>query len=122
MTGKSGRVDDHLADVSTLAYIDEIGPGSPADRTFPSKGRMTDERSDKVGRPSGHELEWERSERRSYRIALAIALLPIPISLLISWALGSPPWRPRPRPDDGATRGALAAPERAGPRSDRGHR
>jgi hypothetical protein len=46
---------------------------------------------------SDHHAEaWERSERRtSFRIALAIAFLPIPISLLIAWALGNPPWRTR---------------------------
>jgi hypothetical protein len=47
------------------------------------------------GRPA-RETDWERSERKSVRIALAIALVPIPVSLLISWALGSPPWRARP--------------------------
>jgi hypothetical protein len=39
--------------------------------------------------------DWERSERISFRVALAIALMPIPAALLISWALGSPPWQPR---------------------------
>ncbi len=44
--------------------------------------------------------EWERSERASFRLALAIALLPIPAALLISWALGNPPWRSRPDLED----------------------
>jgi Ca2+/H+ antiporter len=45
----------------------------------------------------GHQVnELERSERMSFGIALAIALLPIPAALLISWALGNPPWRARP--------------------------
>ena len=42
-----------------------------------------------------HEVEWDRSERRSTWIALTIALMPIPVSLAISWTLGSPPWRDR---------------------------
>jgi hypothetical protein len=36
--------------------------------------------------------EWVRSEQRSFRIALVIALAPIPIALLIAWALGDLPW------------------------------
>jgi hypothetical protein len=47
------------------------------------------------GRPA-RESDWARSDRVSTRIALAVALGPIPIALLISWALRSPPWRPRP--------------------------
>jgi hypothetical protein len=49
-------------------------------------------------RKTDHEFEWDRSERRSTRIALAIALIPIPIALVISWSLGSPPWLSRPDP------------------------
>jgi hypothetical protein len=59
---------------------------------------MAPDRIDKSqGQPAG-ESAWTRSERTSTRIALAIALAPIPIALLISWAMGSPPWRPRPAP------------------------
>jgi hypothetical protein len=47
-----------------------------------------------------HAEDRERSERISFRIALAIALLPIPASLLIAWALGNPPWRTRDNRDD----------------------
>ena len=54
--------------------------------------------------------EWERSERASFRIALAIAFVPIPIALLIAWALNDPPWRPHPpRP---AHEGAKELPDR----------
>ena len=79
---------------------------------------MTDEGSDKDRRRGQHEADWERSERTSYWIALAIALVPIPVSLLISWALGSPPWRPNPWHGDGEVRDASTAPERPhrGPR------
>ena len=52
--------------------------------------------------------DWERSERISFRIALAIALMPIPAAILISWALGSPPWRPKPVP--GVPAHSVAAP------------
>jgi hypothetical protein len=58
-------------------------------------GTMTDDRIDHAGRES----EWARTERTSFWIALAIALGPIPVCLLISWALGSPPWRDRPSTD-----------------------
>jgi len=44
------------------------------------------------------DVDWARAERFSFWAALAIALGPIPLCLLISWALGSPPWRPRPAP------------------------
>ncbi len=38
-------------------------------------------------------------DRGSSWKALVIALAPIPLALLITWALGaSPPWRPRPAP------------------------
>jgi len=45
------------------------------------------------------------------RIALAITLLPIAIALLISIALGSPPWRARkaPEPDTRPVGSAAAA-------------
>jgi hypothetical protein len=48
-----------------------------------------------VGQSSGPkkpspENEWDHSERRSTWIALAIALIPIPVSLAISWALEPP--------------------------------
>jgi hypothetical protein len=49
-------------------------------------------------RKPDQETEWDRLERRSIRIALAIALMPIPVALVISWALGSPPWRDRSHP------------------------
>ncbi len=42
-----------------------------------------------------HADDLVHSERRSFRMALAIALLPIPAALLVSWLLGDPPWRPR---------------------------
>ncbi len=59
---------------------------------YPAReGHMTDNRNQQA-----READWERSERKSFWIALAIALVPIPASLLISWALGSPPWRTRP--------------------------
>ena len=53
--------------------------------------------------------DWERSERMSFRIALAIALMPIPAATLISWSLGSPPWRPKPAPK--VERAASVGPE-----------
>jgi hypothetical protein len=46
------------------------------------------------------ENDWERSERRSTWIALTIALAPIPIAVLISWALGSPPWLEHSKPGE----------------------
>lgn len=60
---------------------------------------------------------WEHGDRNSFRIALAIALLPIPISLLIAWALGDLPWRRRPERE--RDRGAQVAPEQ--PDSPVGH-
>ncbi|WP_435011525.1 hypothetical protein P12x_002838 [Tundrisphaera lichenicola] len=54
---------------------------------------------------SGHrdqperDADWIRSERRSFWIALVIALGPIPVALLISWVFGAPPWRPYPEPE-----------------------
>ena len=83
---------------------------------------MTVERDDKGRRRPRGETDWELSERRSSWIALAIALVPIPVSVLISWALGSPPWRPRPHPGPGETMGPAMAPGRPGPATDPGHR
>ena len=68
------------------------------------------------------ESDWERAERRSFRIALAIALVPIPASLLISWALGSPPWRARPATAPGKIEGIPADPGRPVPSKAHGHR
>jgi hypothetical protein len=48
-----------------------------------------------MGGSDQREDDGKRLERTSFRVALAIALLPIPISLLIAWGLGAPPWRPR---------------------------
>jgi hypothetical protein len=59
---------------------------------------MASERLHKSQGQPARKSDWVRSERISTRIALAIALAPIPVALLISWALGSPPWRPRPAP------------------------
>ena len=49
-----------------------------------------------VAEESSREADWERSEKRSFWIALAIALAPIPVALVVSWGLGAPPWRPKP--------------------------
>lgn len=83
---------------------------------------MTDDRIDKARRRADQEADWERSERASFWVALAIALVPIPVSVLISWALGAPPWRPNPRTGDGEAMGTSAAPERPGPGPHRGPR
>lgn len=69
-------------------------------------------------RKSVHEAEWDRSERQSTRIALAIALMPIPIAMLIAWAVGSPPWRDRPAQNLEKPPGSTAPAE---PSSDHGH-
>jgi hypothetical protein len=66
-----------------------------------------------------NEAEWDRLERRSSRIALGIALMPIPIALVVAWVLGSPPWRERPAHEFDVP------PEAASPTldwSDHGHR
>ena len=52
-------------------------------------------RTDQSGPRPEKEKVWELAQRRADRIALGIALSPIPISLLISWAMGSPPWLAR---------------------------
>jgi hypothetical protein len=72
---------------------------------------MASERLDKGQGQRAAESDWARSERVSTRIALGIALAPIPIALLISWALGSPPWRPRPAPGPDRHREAPEPPE-----------
>lgn len=77
---------------------------------------MTPENLGKSQGPSAVESDWERSERASTRIALAIALAPIPIALLISWAVGSPPWRPRPAPRHDRNRAAPEPPDFRPPR------
>ena len=53
---------------------------------------MLDHRPD----PKGARPEEAHSDRKTFWLALAITLVPIPIALLVSIALGSPPWRPRP--------------------------
>lgn len=61
---------------------------------------MDQDRADEVIVRTIPDPDGERSERASFWIALAVALTPIPVALLISWALGDPPWRPRPSPVD----------------------
>jgi hypothetical protein len=68
-----------------------------------------------------HPDEWVHSERRSFRLALAIALMPIPLALVISWLLGDAPWSRR---SSGYPPGAI--PTHSGPRDpadpdDHGH-
>ncbi len=79
---------------------------------------MNLDRADKDRGRAARSTEWERSERISFWIALAIALMPIPASMLISWALGSPPWAPRRSADPEAVGHAPADPGTIG----HGHR
>jgi hypothetical protein len=78
---------------------------------------MASERLEKGQGQPARESEWVRSERASTRIALAIALAPIPIALVISWALGSPPWRPRPAPGPDRNWNAPRSPDPRPPRA-----
>ena len=59
----------------------------------------------------------DRAERGAFRVALVIALVPIPIALLVAWALGDPPWRARPS----RVEGAVAPAEPGVPRDEAGH-
>ena len=68
-----------------------------------------------------HADDWIRTERRSFRMALAIALLPIPAALLASWLLGDPPWRPRLAPDAHQAAPVDTVPGRPKPETGRGH-
>ncbi len=46
--------------------------------------------------PTPHQAGPFPSDRVQFWIALTIALVPLPFALLISLALGSPPWKARP--------------------------
>jgi hypothetical protein len=80
---------------------------------------MASEGFDKGRWRPARESDRERTERASTRIALAVALGPIPIALLISWALGSPPWRPRPPQGPDRNWDAPEAPDTRPPRPGR---
>jgi hypothetical protein len=49
--------------------------------------RLSEDNTSAGFRKTDHEAEWDQSEKRSTRIALGIALLPIPISLVVAWSL-----------------------------------
>ena len=61
--------------------------------------------------------EGRRAEPSSFWPALVIALAPIPLALLISWALGAPPWRARA----GSDAGPGGAPAHEAPMDPMGH-
>ena len=103
---------DHLAGVDPSRLRWDSNPFINGER--PRAGRRISWLEDRGADYRG-EAEWVRSERASYRIALAIALAPIPIALLISWALGDLPWRSRTRPGDRGRAGTyIEGPERPG--------